>query len=361
MKGKLIFVVVLALAIAGLVLSIVSYGAVDAAVNRTMQERLMAQAKDWRIIVDAYDKNIKAYEENGQIQAKQITTVQVEMVYELIDTALLDNGGVLPDNIEEDLLNRLSRHKVGESGYIYVVDYEGTYILSKDRARDGENIWDIRDADGNSPVQSIVSVGRVLAGSQVGYHTYPWLNIGEKEPRPKTAAIVHFPQIGWIVGASAYYDEVIDVEYGEQIREQVKDLMAEQVIGRSGYVALVNSDGIYVVSKDRLRDGEDISQSKDAEGRLFIQEGIKKAKAAGGTGVDFIVYPWQNLGEDKPRMKAAGLAYVDSWDTVIWPTAYYDDIGSANRTMELIIIALSSLLVVGLLSYGVMSYRLVRH
>ncbi len=360
MKGKLIFVAVLALAIAGLVLSVVSYGTVDAAVNRTIQERLMAQAEDWRIIVDAYDENIKAYEETAQIRAKEITTVQVEMVYELIDTALQANGGVLPDNIEEDLLNRLSRHKLWETGYVFVLDYEGTCILSKDRARDGENMWDIKDADGFSSVQSAVSVGRTLVGSQVGYLTYLWQNIGEKEPRLKTTAFVHFPQLGWIVGATAYYDEAIDAEYGKQIREHVKDLMAEQVIGESGYVALVNSNGIYVVSKDRLRDGEDISQSKDAEGRLFIQEGIEKAKAA-GTGVDFIVYPWQNLGEDKPRMKAAGLAYVDSWDSVMWPTAYYDDIGSANRVMGLIIIVLSSLLVVGLLSYGVMSYRLFRH
>jgi len=360
MKGKLVFVAVLALAIAGLVLSSVSYSAVDAAVNRTIQERLMAQAEDWRIIVEAYDKNIKAYEENAQIQAKQLTTVQVEMVYELIDTALLNNGGVLPDNIEEDLLNRLSRHELGETGYVFVIDYEGAYILSKDRERDGENIWDIRDADGNSSAQTIVSVGSALTGSQVGYHTYAWRNPGEDEPRTKTAALVHFPQIGWIAGTTAYHDDIIDVEYGEQLREHVKDLMAEQVIGKSGYVALINSNGAYVVSKDRLRDGEDISQSKDAEGRLFIQEGIKKAKAA-GTGVDFIVYPWQNLGEDKPRMKVAGLAYVDSWDSVMWPTAYYDDIDSANRTTGLIIIILSSLLVVGLLSYGVMSYRLFRH
>ncbi len=360
MTGKLVFVVVLVFAIAGLVISVVSYSDVDAAVNRTIQERLMAQAEDWRISVDAYDKTSKAHEENAQIQAKQLTTVQAEMIYELIDTALQANGGVLPDNVEEDLLDRLSRHKVGETGYAFVVDHEGTYILSKDRARDGENIWDVTDADGNSPVQTVVAIGRALTGSELGYNTYVWSNPGEEEPRAKTAAFVHFPQLGWIAGSSAYHDDLIDVEYGEQIREHVKDLMAEQVIGESGYIALVNSDGVYVVSKDRLRDGEDISQSIDAEGRLFIQEGIKKAKAA-GTGVDFIVYPWQNLGEDEPRMKAAGLAYVDSWDSVMWPTAYYDDIGSANRTMELIIIVLSSLLVVGLLSYGVMSYRLFRH
>ncbi len=59
-------------------------------------------------------------------------------------------------------------------------------------------------------------------------------------------------------------------------------------------------------------------------------------------------------------MKAAGLAYVESWDTVMWPTAYYDDNDSYGRT-EIITIVLASLLVVGLLSYGVMSYRLFRH
>ncbi len=359
MKGKVVFVAVLAFAIAGLVLSIVNYGAVDAAVNNTMRDGLMAQAEDWRVVVEAYEENIKSHEESALAQATQLSTVQVEMMYELIDAALQANGGVLPADVEEDLLDRMDRNRAGESGYAFVMDYEANYILSKDRARDGENIWDVADADGNKSAQTAVEIGMTLTGAEVGYNTYVWRNLDDDEPRTKTAAFVHFPQLEWIAGSTVYHDDLVAADYGEQVREDLKDLMAEQVIGESGYLCLVNTDGVYDLSKDRLRDGEDISQSVDADGRLFIQEAVAKALAAGADGVDSIEYPWQNLGEDKPRMKAGGLAYVESWDTVVWPTAYYDDNDSYGTT-EIITIVLSSLLVVGLLSYGVMSDRLFK-
>jgi signal transduction histidine kinase len=359
MKGKVVFVAVLALALAGLVLSVVNYGAASAAVNNTMRDGLMAQAEDWRVVIDAYEENIKSHEESALEQATQLATVQARMIYDLIDAPLRANGDTLPANIEEDLLTRMNRNRVGESGYAFVIDYEANYILSKDRARDGENIWDIADADGNKSAQTVVEIGMALTDSEIGYNTYVWRNPDDDAPRTKTAAFVHFPQLEWIAGSTVYHDDLLPDDYGDQAREQLIDLMAEQVIGESGYLCLVNTDGVYDLSKNRLRDGEDISQSVDADGRLFIQEAVARALAAGAGGVDSIEYPWQNLGEDKPRMKAGGLAYSESWDTVVWPTAYYDDNDSYGTT-EIVTIVLSSLLVAGLLSYGVMSYRLFR-
>jgi len=107
-------------------------------------------------------------------------------------------------------------------------------------------------------------------------------------------------------------------------KEPIKQLISQEVIGKTGYTWVVNSDGVYQVSKNRLRDGEDINDSKDTNGVLFIQEAVKKAKA-NPSGGEFQAYPWQNQGEFKPRMKVAGLSYVPEWDWIIGSSAYYDD------------------------------------
>ncbi len=163
-----------------------------------------------------------------------------------------------------------------------------------------------------------------MSGSEITYHSYLWLNPGDTEPRLKISAIFHFPEIEWVAGTSTYYDDLVAMDHRERTMENVKDLMAQQVIGESGYIWVTDSNGVYVVSKNRLRDGEDISESKDADGVLFIQEAVKKAKAA-GSGTDIQKYPWQNKNESKPRMKIAGLSYMEDWDWVIGPSAYYDD------------------------------------
>ena len=59
------------------------------------------------------------------------------MTFELIDEALVEQGGVLPETSREDIFTRLNRNTVGANGYTWIIDYEGYYVLSKGRMRDG--------------------------------------------------------------------------------------------------------------------------------------------------------------------------------------------------------------------------------
>ncbi len=321
---KLVALCILLVAASVLVMGIVGYNAAEKAVYADVDYRLQDQANDWRLLAQSYEREIVTQEEQAKETAKDIVTAQAKITYELIQKSLDDNEETLSDSEKEDILNRLSKYTVGETGYTWVLDYEGHYILSKDRLRDGENMWDVKDSDGNMVIQDLVGKGKQVSGTEIAYHSYPWLNIGETEPREKIAAMIHFPEIEWVVGTSTYYDDLVDMDHRERTMEHVKDLMAQQVIGESGYIWVTDSNGVYVVSKNRLRDGEDISESKDANGVLFIQEAVKKAKAA-GLGTDTQKYPWQNKGESKSRMKVAGLSYMEEWDWVIGPSAYYDD------------------------------------
>ncbi len=100
---------------------------------------------------------------------------------------------------------------VGKTGHIIVVGCKGSrrghYIISKDGKRDGEDIWDARDASGELLVQPHVEKALSLGKGEVFRASYYWQNPGEAKPRMKRAAFVYFEPWDWLINASAYDDE----------------------------------------------------------------------------------------------------------------------------------------------------------
>jgi len=101
--------------------------------------------------------------------------------------------------------------KVGDAGYVYVLggkgEQRGHYVISKDGVRDGENIWEAKDADGNLFIQNIVNKGLALKPGQVEFERYPWKNKDETTARMKLAAITYYEPWDWVIGAGLYEDE----------------------------------------------------------------------------------------------------------------------------------------------------------
>jgi methyl-accepting chemotaxis protein len=103
--------------------------------------------------------------------------------------------------------------KIGATGYVYILDSKGKYVLSKDGKRDGENIWDAKDADGRPFIQEIVRTGLSLTPGAIGEVRYPWKNEGEKDARVKIARLVYFKPLDWIIGAGSYEEEIMDTAF----------------------------------------------------------------------------------------------------------------------------------------------------
>jgi methyl-accepting chemotaxis protein len=102
--------------------------------------------------------------------------------------------------------------KVGATGYVYVLgssgDTRGRYIISKDGARDGEDIWNAKDSDGRPFIQDIVNGALKTKKGDVSYVTYPWKNAGETTARVKIAAVTYFAPWDWVIGAGGDVDEI---------------------------------------------------------------------------------------------------------------------------------------------------------
>ncbi len=121
--------------------------------------------------------------------------------------------GVPRDSIPE-LRQGIMSIKVGKSGYVYVLQGsgvgKGSYVISQGGKRDGENIWDAKDADGRYFIRSIVETALKLKPGECRLERYPWKNPGDVSARWKVAAVTYFEPWDWVIGAGAYEDDFED-------------------------------------------------------------------------------------------------------------------------------------------------------
>ena len=114
----------------------------------------------------------------------------------------------VPEQSARSLREQITRIKVGPTGYVYVLDSKGTYIISKDGKRDGVSIWDSKDVDGRLFVQEIVKKGLALKPGEFAQTRYPWKNEGESQSRRKEVVVAHYAPWDWIIGAGTCEEEL---------------------------------------------------------------------------------------------------------------------------------------------------------
>ncbi len=153
----------------------------------------------------------------------------IKLAYSDLDHIL---GGVLSmvrvsGTDEEAVKAEIRGIKVGLTGYVYVLDAEGHYVVSQGGKRDGELIWEAKDSDGNLFIQEIVRKALALKPGEIAEQQYPWLNAGDPAPRVKVARIGYAKEKGWIIGVGSYIDEFTAAP--DRIRS----------VGREGSVAIL--------------------------------------------------------------------------------------------------------------------------
>jgi methyl-accepting chemotaxis protein len=113
----------------------------------------------------------------------------------------------VPQESVASLRNAIMNIKVGQTGYVYVLDSKGNYVVSKDGKRDGECLWEAKDADGNLFIQEICKQAKTLKEGEIGEQLYPWKNAEDNAARVKIARIVYFEPWDWIIGVGSYREE----------------------------------------------------------------------------------------------------------------------------------------------------------
>jgi methyl-accepting chemotaxis protein len=153
-------------------------------------------------------------------------------------------GCGIPETSLDVIRKTILNYKLYDSGYVFVVggssdlnygsgDMKGRYIISKDGKRDGEYILDKKDASGNYFVRDIINSGIKTLNGQSIIKKYKWKNPGETFSRYKLAAITYFEPWDWIIGASVYENEYLEVLTSTKY-------ILEQTLEKSIYIGVLS-------------------------------------------------------------------------------------------------------------------------
>ena len=174
--------------------------------------------------------------------------------------------GIKQEGVIESLRRGIMDIAVGKTGYVYILggtgDRKGHYIISENGKRDGENIWDVTDSEGNYFVRSIIEKGLETKDGSVDFIRYPWINEGETEPRMKIAAVTCFEPWNWVIGAGAYEDDFIDAQ--ERMAGSLKG-MIWWIIGTFAVVVFISLMIGYFIVCDGFRNMiKDLTDEEDS-------------------------------------------------------------------------------------------------
>lgn len=108
-------------------------------------------------------------------------------------------------------------------------------------------------------------------------------------------------------------------------QQEARNALKNVKVGKSGYIYAMTTSGDLKVHI--AREGENIYNERDENGRYFIREMCETAKQSKPGEVHFIIYPWRNaaLGEKYPRKKIVAYRYFREWDWIIAASGYLEE------------------------------------
>ncbi len=114
----------------------------------------------------------------------------------------------------------------------------------------------------------------------------------------------------------------------------MREALLQIKIGQTGHAWVLDSRGNYLLSRDGQRDGENVMNTMDADGRLFVKEMIDKALNGKEGEIFDSVYRWKNEGDARARTRISKFVYFKPWDWIIGAGTFEDELFAARDTIE---------------------------
>lgn len=116
----------------------------------------------------------------------------------------------IPQESTTTLRNVVMDMVIAKTGYAYVLDTSGSYVISKQGEQDGQNVMDLKDENGNYVVKEIITRARALSNGQTGDYTYPWKDPVDNAIRTQKVKFSYFEKWDWIICAGSFENEFIE-------------------------------------------------------------------------------------------------------------------------------------------------------
>lgn len=116
----------------------------------------------------------------------------------------------IPQESTTTLRDEIMKMVVGKTGYVFVIDKKGTYIISKKGKNDGVNIINIKDPNGKYIVKDFISQALKLDKGEVADSEYMWKDDNDGKIKKKKVKLVYFKKWDWIIAAGSFEYEFIE-------------------------------------------------------------------------------------------------------------------------------------------------------
>ncbi len=321
-------------------------------ITQTSEDDLEHMAQFTLDLLNAHHQQFQVYKQDKKATVERDLATLVNFAYSLIEAEHERIGAGRMDlaGAQREARRALRTVNVGESGYFYAMTLRGDLVIHP--AREGENIYDAQDEDGRYFIREMCRRAAEAGPGEVLYIVYPWRNevLGDPYPRNKVVAYRYFPAWDWIVAVGSYLDETYeDAAFERRSFEELKARIKAKRVGRTGYIYAMTTQGVLTVHP--TREGENIYDAQDEDGRAFIREMCEQRAG-------WIRYPWRNEGEPSARTKIVRYEHFEPWGWIVAAGSYEDEFyGEANKIRGRILWTLGLLtLLVGAVAVGMVSW-----
>jgi len=97
--------------------------------------------------------------------------------------------------------------RVGQTGYAYVLDSQGTYVISEGGKEDGRNIYELKDSRGTSFIKEMITLAKSLKAGETADFSY-WFKDSAGKERKKVVKVSYFAPWDWMIAAGTFEDEL---------------------------------------------------------------------------------------------------------------------------------------------------------
>ncbi|MBU0909659.1 MAG: cache domain-containing protein [Proteobacteria bacterium] len=329
LRGKLLVMVLplvlVPILIVGMVVGYIANQQAYLGITKTSKDDLDHMTSFSLDLLQGHYQQYQVYKQDKLATVRNNLATLVNLAYDLVASLEQQHAasGLTLQEAKARANRSLKDVRVGETGYIYAMTTAGDLVVHK--AAEGTNIMDARDERGRYFIREMCRQAPAAQPGEILYITYPWRNpvLGDEHERQKIVAYRYFPEWDWIIGVGSYLDETYeDLAFENEAFAELKEQIKAKRVGDAGYIYVMDIKGNLKIHP--FREGDNIYDTRDEDGRYFIREMCTKKQG-------WIRYPWRNEGEKSARMKIVRYSYFEPWGWIVAVGSYEDEFyGPAN-------------------------------
>lgn len=322
LKWELLLLCVLLVTLPTVLMGTVGYFSYQNFAESALESKLRQRSEEMHTLVETYiaqkDRVLKR-EEALVLKRIQSVALTTQKVLSSLPVASKPRVEVNPYDLHI-ILKQLAQIRLNRGGHLFLLDEESQPIFNGEYLQGASN-----NRIYNHFLGLIEDALPLLLSGEIVTIRYPWTLTEEGNYRYRQTALAFISNWQMVLGVTINETDYKSTNFERKLKNELKNRLATERIGQSGYVWVLNSKSEYVVSRDHLRDGEDMSDILDQHGHSLVPHMVEEAISQPIGNSKVIYYYWRNLGETVPRPKAAGVTYIPEWDWVIGASASLDE------------------------------------